>query len=147
MTKTSQAYADYLQEFSWDFFATVTCRQDRRDPLALKRDVWQAFRPHCSRGFIAIEPHKTGMLHAHGIFRSKLADMPSHSWYSARGTVPEQTPLMLWSTAFHRFGRSKVELINGHADVTNYCSKYVVKTNYEYDFLGNWPLPGGVGQQ
>jgi len=120
-------YADYLQSKHWDYFATVTFKRERRDSIAAIRDVWQRIGPHCDKGFLAAEPHRTGALHLHGLLEVRAP------FYTM--------PWILQDICDREFGRSRIDGIQGPGEVANYCSKYVVKNQnlYTYEFLGdNW---------
>jgi len=126
----NRAYASFLQQQSWDYFATVTFRTERKDPyIAVQRVIETSGNP--SRGFYAVEPHSTGALHVHAIL--------AYDDMSPR--VKEFMPYTLWSDYFKRFGRSKVERVREQSDVSNYCAKYVTKRGFHYEFSGNnWTL-------
>lgn len=42
-----------------------------------------------------------------------------------------------WDKLFHRFGRTKVELIRSEEAVRKYCAKYVLKGAGDYNFYGH----------
>jgi hypothetical protein len=135
--ETRQAYADFLQSRQWDFFATVTSAVPRKDTLAFVRDfdvIAHGHAPGKFRGFVAVEPHRTGMIHIHSLLSYDQSVTPEgRSLYH-----PEANELQArfnWV-----FGRSRVDTINSREDVSNYCSKYVTKregAGYEYDFIGD----------
>jgi len=122
------AYAAFLREFEWDYYYTVTFRHYRKDHLAAIRDVAALLLPDpdIDRCFIVAEGNKGVGCHLHGlVYYGFLELMPS--------------PCILWRHLFHKFGRAQVQRITSARDVTNYCSKYVVKDLNQcyYDFLGD----------
>ena len=134
------AYADFLQSKEWDYFATVTCRKPRTDTLAFIRDYTSIAETALTgqmRGFVAVEPHQTGMLHIHGL-------LAYEEYQSFEGRVLHPDADVLQSKFDVVFGRSRVSNINSKKDVAAYCSKYVMKTGrhsgraFEYDFVGTW---------
>ncbi len=118
MSIVGSQYAEFLQEHHWDYFLTVTFRKPRMDPYYAIRDVWRCVEDHqATRGFLVAEPHISRNLHIHGI---------------VSGAPPEwrpeiDLPWVIWNDCFHRFGRSKIDLVRSQGDVAGYCSKYVVK--------------------
>lgn len=119
--------ANFLNSKHWDYFFTVTNRTERKDSLAFVRDVSRCIsRLTRGRAFVAVEPHQSGGIHAHGLIGLPLV-------------APVKVPAKCFFQEFYdHFGRSKVELCNSRQAVANYCAKYVVKSEkFEYTFLGN----------
>lgn len=134
MTDIRKAYSEYLQQYRWDYYATVTFREPRKDPYyamkAVSGFLWR--ESGAGRAFLAAEPHKSGDLHIHTIMAQPIKR--GYRIYPGMGT-PEE----VWQGLFDRFGRSKVEPIRGAGDVSDYCSKYVLKGQKvadHYSFLG-----------
>ena len=126
-----QAVSDYLQSQNWTHFYTITFRSQRRDRLAVLRDVADHFHRIGTyrKSFVAVEPHSSGLgVHVHG-----LAEFERHPIvrYSDQST-------MLWRKSFRRFGRNKFEQLRSLENVSSYCSKYIVKgKEFEYSFDGD----------
>ncbi len=158
-----QGYADFLLSQKWDYFFTVTSRTPRKDNLAFIRDVSNLilgeWNEADAKSFIAIEPHKLGGIHAHGLYsshmgssREKLSSLYEVSsnpklqeGYRVQrevyGTMSELHRSVVESDCRRVFGFSRVSHIRSPVSVSQYCAKYVLKEecqNYEYDFLGNW---------
>jgi hypothetical protein len=130
-SEVRKAYSDFLQKFNWDAFYTITCRKPRKDNLAFIRDIRDTLFAgnEATRSFVAIEPHKTGMIHAHGLVH----------WQD--GVNLDKPLLVQYYNEKSRklFGYSRFAESRGAMNTAMYCSKYVTKeTNggYEYDFLG-----------
>lgn len=131
--QTKEYYANWLQQYQWDDFLTVTFRSARREPYYALQHVWHELqRHHVARAFLACEPFQAcGDIHIHGIVAGR-----GPGWY------PEiQLPWEIWDGLFHRFGRSKVEACNSHEAVTMYCAKYILKQQDRvadyYEVFGN----------
>ncbi|MBA7552048.1 hypothetical protein ES705_44601 [subsurface metagenome] len=118
MTAVTDAYAEYLQTFSWDYYSTVTFRRLRRDPLAAAAAVWAVLdgKFSASRAFIAVELHVLDGVHLHLL----------HQHYHELGLQAVRAYSM-WLYLFKSFGRTTVEAIRSSGDVSTYCSKYVSK--------------------
>jgi hypothetical protein len=130
------AYAEFLQSKEWDYFATVTCRKPRTDTLAFARDLGQ-ITPGIGmpgvRAFWAIEPHRTGMLHAHGLLYYR------EDFTAGGRPLPHPGADALQSKFGRVFGRSRVDTINSRENVSLYCAKYVTRATsrgFEYQFQG-----------
>ncbi|MBA7712383.1 hypothetical protein ES703_121357 [subsurface metagenome] len=138
MSLLTDAYSDYLQSLTWDYFATVTFEIPRRDAIRAGNSVWGVVhKAGVERAFLAVEPHETGDLHIHGLL--KLSEERFSNLNYARSDLRAGGAYDLWRTVFKAFGRSKVELINTPYHVAQYCSKYVVKgTRHQdcYNFYG-----------
>lgn len=119
-------YKDFLLNYTWDLYSTITFRRPRYDGIFWCEKVWKVFEKFGgSRGFIAVEPHLLDGIHLHMLSR--------HSFYSDAGTIPRG----LWKYCFKAFGRSLIEPVDNSIQVSRYCAKYVVKGN-QYEFMG-WP--------
>lgn len=131
-TEVTEAYAAFLQEFPWDYYSTVTFRRSRRDPIAASQVVSRSLSTlGASRGFLAVEGHKSGFLHVHALSRHTLN--------------PNLQASSAYTYLFKAHGRATVEPIRDSGKVTAYCAKYVVKGN-QFDFLGDpeaWLLDNG----
>lgn len=119
-----QAYAKEIHRYSWDFYSTITFRLIHRDPIFAALRIGRALdKLDCSRAFIAIEPHRLDGVHAHLLSR--------HTYR------PEIKASTLWKYFFKAYGRSRVEPIKSASIVSWYCSKYVVKGDFDYSFYGD----------
>ncbi|MBA7709764.1 hypothetical protein ES703_118689 [subsurface metagenome] len=138
MSAVTDGYSDYLQSLTWDYFATVTFRTPRRDPIRAGNSVWGVVhKAGVQRAFLAVEPHETGDLHIHGLL--KMPDEMFDRQDYARSDLRAGRAYDLWRSVFNVFGRSKVEMVHSPYDVSQYCSKYVVKeTKHQdcYNFYG-----------
>jgi len=124
-----EAYADWLASKHWDYFLTVTSRTQRTNAKLFLDRVWSKlhYDHGATKAFLVAEPHQaTGNLHVHGI----CADNPHGSRLDL--------PWVVYNTMFRTFGRSKIDLVRSHEDVSAYCSKYVTKTRGQdhYEFYG-----------
>lgn len=130
----AKVYSEYLQTFSWNYMATITFRNPRRDSIYNGRQIWSVLDRECllERAFFISEPHTTGFLHYHGLLALTF-DPAGESLYNTRDVQ---------AVCDKVFGRSRVESIRSNSQVANYCSKYVAKacgdSRTEYDFYGNW---------
>ena len=140
--RLTEELSNWLQQYQWDYFLTVTCRWPRRDSIAFIRDIYEILTasetsfwsdPHRFhlpyRAFIACEPHRfSNNLHAHGLVTGFQSIYP---------------PSVFQKALDSRFGRSRVELCRSRGDVAAYCTKYVIKytDGDNYDFKGYWPAP------
>lgn len=113
-----EKYAAYLQEYYWEDFFTITFRSPRKEPYYAAKSIWnELVRYNVKKAFIAIEPHQSGDLHAHGIMSGNI-----------RGWLPEMAlPWDIWGGVHKRFGRSKIEACNSPEAVTMYVTKYLLK--------------------
>jgi hypothetical protein len=112
-------YSQWLQTYFWDYFVTVTFRSPRKEPYYALQHVWHSLQNYnVARAFLACEPFKSGGdIHVHGIVAGR-----------SPGWRPEvRLPWEIWQGLFNRFGRSKVELCNSLAAVSNYCTNYILK--------------------
>lgn len=128
-TIARESYSRYLQSFDWDYFATVTFRKDWRDSIKAHETVWENLAPYCSRAFLAVERHRypNYNCHVHGLLKTHTFETGS----------PMFTPEFLWVGLYVHFGRTQVEEIREMSQVSNYCSKYVVKRLSDYAFYGS----------
>lgn len=124
MSEYSDAISDWLQSTPWDYFFTITTRRPRRDSVAFIRDI----RAELEKGdqtakiFVACEPFKYNHdLHAHGLL---LEGLRVNSEGSYRLNTDSHNT---WDGLFHKFGRTRLEVINSRLDVADYCTKYVTK--------------------
>ncbi len=135
MGEIQEAYAEYLQTFSWDFYSTVTFRKLRRDPLAAAAAVYAVLDGKflATRAFIAVERHVLDGVHCHLL----------HQHYHEAGFQAVKA-YSIWLYLFKAFGRTTVEVIRSSGDVSTYCSKYVSKGE-QFNLFGEpqaWlPLP------
>ena len=127
-----QAYADWLQSYHWDYFATATFRSPRKEPYYALKHVWHELHVNSNvdRAFLVAEPFQSGDLHIHGLLAGDT------NW------KPEmKLPWDIWSGLFERFGRAKVEACNNQEAVSLYCAKYVLKQQSRvcdyYEVFGN----------
>ena len=139
-------YSDFLQSYSWQSFYTITCRKPRRDNLAFIRDIDNAIREQSLsfRSFVAIEPHRTGFIHAHGLLSFDIPLRDPEGIYLGF-SHEEINRRFRYNFGFSRDSkiRTLTKTTNGvQTGVLLYCSKYVVKCDrgYEYDFLGDWGI-------
>lgn len=118
MGEIQDAYAEYLQEFSWDYYSTVTFRKLRRDPLAAAASVYAVLDGKflATRAFVAVERHVLDGVHLHLL--SQHYREVGHQAVKAYS---------MWLYLFKAFGRTAVEAIRSTEDVSYYCSKYVSK--------------------
>ena len=116
--RTRKSYAEYLMNYHWDYFFTVTFRKARREPYYAMKAVLNVLGRHnMRRAFIGCEPHQSGDLHIHGILAGN-----NPGWYPELHLTWD-----IWEDLFKSFGRNKVELINSFEQVSMYCAKYVLK--------------------
>lgn len=120
-----QAYSELLQQYPWDFYSTVTFRHARTNVLNASYHLQHSLeRLDCTRAFIAVEKHGSGDLHMHLLHTHAFS--------------PQIRPESLWKYFYKAHGRSKVEDISAQSQAAcaAYCSKYVLKSGYHYDFFG-----------
>lgn len=127
MSELSEAYAVFVQEYSWDFYTTVTFRRLRRDSLAAAKAVWDILdgKFQATRAFIAVEQHVLDGVHLHLL----------HQHYYEKQRYQGIRASTLWSYLFKAFGRTTVEEIKSASDVSTYVSKYVSKGE-QYNLFG-----------
>lgn len=123
-----RALASWLQSQEWDYFFTITCRRERRDRLALLRDVKGELdeKSYHGRGFIAIEPHFNGGIHAHGLVYNHPQAVVGDYAHNAGD---------FWYSSFQKFGRSRFSTVKSVESVSAYCAKYVTKKICEWDYF------------
>lgn len=127
MSELAEAYAMFVQEYSWDFYSTVTFRKLRRDSLAAAQAVWDILdgKFNATRAFIAVEQHVLDGVHLHLL----------HQHYYDQQRYQGVRASTLWSYLFKAFGRTTVEEIKSTEDVSTYVSKYVSKGE-NYNLFG-----------
>ena len=122
-----QAFAEWLNLWRWDYFATITFRDPRQPHHALStvREVSKSIdRIHFPRWFLGTELHKSRTLHVHGLLQSDNM---------ATGLQRTIAAGLLWEKCFKRFGRATVRPVQSREAVTSYVVKYVVKELTEWD--------------
>ena len=129
-TTVRDAYADFIQSYHWDYFATVTFKSPRKEPYYAIKNVWrECQKVGAARGFLVAEPHESGDLHIHGLLAT-----------AAKGALPSLAlPWDVEGSMRKRFGISRVEACNSAEAVSSYCAKYVTKQDGQidhYDILG-----------
>jgi hypothetical protein len=132
-------YAEWLQDYRWDYFMTATFRKPRKEPYYALQHVWgQLQRHNVARSFLAVEPHESGDLHIHGILAGSITrpvTLPGGMVVPGNNLI--DTAEGIWGGLFKRFGRAKVEPCNSHEAVTMYCSKYILKQQSRaFDYYG-----------
>ncbi len=131
-TAAREAYSKYLEGISWDYFITVTFKNDFRDSIRAHQTVWETLTAHhVERAFLATERHRypNYACHVHG-----LVKVPGFPGSDDRRFYHE--PERIWLSLFSNHGRSRVEEIREASQVASYCSKYVVKRLSDYGFYG-----------
>jgi hypothetical protein len=139
MPRIQESVSDFIQEYAWRDFITVTPRRPRRDSIAFIRDIWNVITAKENRfwsnpdglqlpyrAFLACETFKFQKnLHCHGLIN---------------GLSYMYSPSTLQAALDYYIGRSRVENCRSHQDVAAYCSKYASKWSDgdNYDFLGAW---------
>jgi len=109
------AYADYISQFPWDLYSTITYREPRKDCIYQAQRAFGVLEKFgATRAVIAVEPHRLSGVHLHCLSRHLPA---------LDSTVP------LWKYCFKAFGRTTVESVGDTLAVSRYCAKYVVKEN------------------
>jgi len=124
VNEIQRSYSEFLTSYPWRWFTTITYRKSRQDPFAASRDVCALLRSKAciQRGFVATEPHKSGLVHHHCLLQPYFTTS-----YTAR-TLQDSLNVI--------FGRSSCRLVNSQPDVSHYCSKYVTKQMAYYEFIG-----------
>lgn len=113
-------YADFISQFQWDLYSTITFRQKRSDGLYWSQRAFSVLEKfNATRAFVAVEPNYLEGIHLHILSRH----------------IPEAHISSLWKYAFKAFGRTAIERVEDAMAVSRYCSKYVVKGN-DFDFKG-----------
>ena len=116
-----EGWREFLSRFPWSHFLTISFREPQRAGKAMS--VLSAVSKTIGRGwapwhlFLATEPHRTGLLHLHGLMVERDADMNRRA---------------LWQVLFTRYGISRVDSIESIGGVTGYVIKYVTKG------IGEW---------
>lgn len=127
MSELAEAYAMFVQDYSWDFYSTVTFRRLRRDSLAAAKAVWDILdgKFNATRAFIAVEQHMLDGVHLHLL----------HQHYYEKARLQGVRASSMWAYLFKAFGRTSVEEIRSAEDVSMYVSKYVSKGE-NYNLFG-----------
>lgn len=131
-SRVRERYAEWLQGYRWDYFATATFRQPRKEPYYALKHVWHELHTHSNvdRAFLVAEPFQSGDLHIHGLLAGDDAWRPYM-----------ELPWNIWQGLFDRFGRAKVETVNDANAVAMYCAKYLLKQQSRvcdyYEIFGN----------
>lgn len=134
--RARQEWAVFLASYSWDAFFTSTSKSLslRRHPLSLISKVSGCFRSYSdvSRLFVAAEEFKLGDWHCHGLVK----------WNSSPETVLLGLSSSEVERGLSRIGHCRIEQARSLPAVSEYLSKYVIKTSsWEYDILGpGWGL-------
>ena len=116
-----EAFAEWLQTLSWDWFLTQTFEIPRlpHQSIQVLNRLAATLRHFSAAGvFLGTETHKSGYLHVHGLVRDPLMAIP---WGP------------LTRALRRRYGRNKLERIHDVAKVASYCSKYVAKELTDYN--------------
>jgi len=123
--RAQSALSDYLQRYQWDAFVTSTFSRPVHYPRqALERVSKQLFEHPSGRSFLAAEEHYLGGWHVHGLVK----------WYAPSDITNDYAHVRL-----SRLGFNRVESLNSVGGVAGYCSKYLLKSQADYDFYGyNW---------
>jgi len=119
-TGLKEAWSDFLDQWKWDGFVTVTFREPRLPHHAdsTLNEVAKVIRRHTHRRFfLGGELHINRTLHVHG-----LLQLPARDPAAKR---PQATDL--WRELYDRFGRSQVSAVQSQEAVSSYVSKYCVK--------------------
>lgn len=111
-----EAFAEYLQTITWDYFFTGTFRYNDISVNGARRACERFFE-----GFSGIEigilffEHGSlyGRVHVHGLLRFD----PKRK--ATAGTI--------WGRWFETYGRARVETPKSGKSVSTYCTKYVTK--------------------
>lgn len=121
-TEVKHEYADFISQFRWDVYSTITFRHKRTDAMYWSERVWQFLEKfNSTRAFIAVEPHYYEGIHLHILSRH----------------IPSLQNLgSIWKYSFKAFGRSTIEYVDNTLAISRYCAKYVVKGN-QFDFKGD----------
>ncbi len=124
--KVGEAWQKWLSLREWDWFLTITFKQPRKDVILALNSVETALKSVYTHptAFLGAEYHRSGDVHVHGLFKQCVACQ-----------LPDDT-LRLWSTLFHRLGRSEVVPPRQKADVIKYTTKYCTKDLTDWRILG-----------
>jgi len=121
------AYADWLATLSWDYFLTITFRDQvpMRRQESVTHAVGQSIKSRyetVDRLALFAEPHKSSNLHLHGLVH-----------LGASQDVVDRARRDMQSYLRDKFGFSEAAFPRGHGAVTRYVAKYCVKTNGYYE--------------
>ncbi len=107
----------------WEFFVTLTLRQDRYDLPKFKKDfgVWVGNynkKYSVKLAYLVIpEEHKDGATHAHGLFQNVAAASLIHNSYG----------YLDMPYYYNRFGYISLSPVRDHDRAASYITKYVTK--------------------
>tara|TARA_Y100000310_G_C20686271_1_gene819241 strand:- start:2906 stop:3349 length:444 start_codon:yes stop_codon:yes gene_type:complete len=131
--KTQVNYGEWLGQFDWQWFVTLTFRHDPPKPLTALRKYrrWEKsndlFFPSNPYSFIATEDgSKFGRLHLHSLVGGQGMGQPKAAWQS------------WFRDPFG--GRARIESYDPKKGASFYISKYVTKSLGEWEVLGEWPI-------
>lgn len=122
-----KSLAGFLQSRTWDAFFTATFSKPANSPSLAVERVLRAM-PHCSRAFIAAEPHRLGNFHAHGLVYNHAEDM---------SLALAEHYLDSFTHNIKRYGWSSVTAVREQGAVANYCAKYITKDMSDWRMLGD----------
>lgn len=116
----------WLSNYPWDWFLTVTFRDmvPMRRQESVLHAVGETLRHShiVKRLFLISEATKAQALHLHGLYASSAEDF-----------VKPYQKLDIRRVLLERFGRNKVEVPRGFADVSRYVTKYCLKDGGYYE--------------
>lgn len=123
----NEALGSFLSSFTWDSFITATFKRPVRYPReAIEKVSKQLFEHPSGRSFLAAEEHYLGGWHVHGLVK----------WYSLSDVTNHFASIRL-----RRLGFNRVESVRNIGGTAGYLSKYLLKTQADYDFIGyNWKV-------
>ena len=129
LLEVRDAFACWLETFDWDFFLTVTFRDQppMRRQESITHAVGQSIKTRyetVDRLALFAEPHLSGNLHLHG-----LVHLGAGEAIVGRARRDMQAYLV------EKFGRSQAAFPRGAKAVTKYVAKYCVKTDGYYEFF------------
>lgn len=137
MHELQPAYANWLLGYDWDAYYTQTFKNRRNDGTNAAIACWYILENRLSwtRGFIAVETHRLGGVHLHCLLSDELLD-----WNNIPRATNELKHRFTSTKKYmdKAFGFSHISSARNQATVNLYCSKYVVKNNGDYFFLGHW---------
>jgi len=123
------AFADWLATLPWDFFLTVTFRD--MVPMRRQESVTHAVGQTIKSRYETVdnlalfaEPHKSRNLHLHGLVH-----------LGASEAIVQRARKDMQAYLRDKFGRSEAAFPRGPRAVTNYVSKYCVKSDGYYEFF------------
>ena len=115
-----QAFGDWLSEFHWDSFWTLTFKELYGEQAAIRAITRWANRNTMSESgsmswLFFLELTKLGAIHAHGLTR--------HETHSRR---------YLWANWHERHGIARGLPYNSEQNARYYCAKYLTKAQVSY---------------